>query len=115
MIRRPPRSPLFPYPTLFRSFQLEACQSLESGHSVLVAAPTGAGKTIDWKSKRLISTHTDIYRMPSCYFLNDPATTEISTLSLPDALPIFPARGLPVARVRAQRARRRADGRRQDD
>lgn len=27
-------------------FQLEACQSLESGSSVLVAAPTGAGKTI---------------------------------------------------------------------
>jgi len=27
-------------------FQLEACQSLEAGHSVLVAAPTGAGKTI---------------------------------------------------------------------
>jgi ATP-dependent RNA helicase HelY len=27
-------------------FQLEACRSLEAGHSVLVAAPTGAGKTI---------------------------------------------------------------------
>lgn len=27
-------------------FQIEACQSLESGRSVLVAAPTGAGKTI---------------------------------------------------------------------
>ena len=27
-------------------FQLDACQSLEAGHSVLVAAPTGAGKTI---------------------------------------------------------------------
>lgn len=27
-------------------FQREACQSLESGHGVLVAAPTGAGKTI---------------------------------------------------------------------
>jgi ATP-dependent RNA helicase HelY len=27
-------------------FQIEACQSLEAGHSVLVAAPTGAGKTI---------------------------------------------------------------------
>ncbi|WP_397427888.1 DEAD/DEAH box helicase, partial [Pseudolysinimonas sp.] len=27
-------------------FQLEACQSLEGGRSVLVAAPTGAGKTI---------------------------------------------------------------------
>jgi ATP-dependent RNA helicase HelY len=27
-------------------FQLESCRSLEAGHSVLVAAPTGAGKTI---------------------------------------------------------------------
>ena len=27
-------------------FQLDACRSLESGHGVLVAAPTGAGKTI---------------------------------------------------------------------
>ena len=27
-------------------FQLEACSALEEGHSVLVAAPTGAGKTI---------------------------------------------------------------------
>jgi ATP-dependent RNA helicase HelY len=27
-------------------FQIEACQSLEAGRSVLVAAPTGAGKTI---------------------------------------------------------------------
>src|SRR5829696_6674674 len=27
-------------------FQLEACQALEQGHGVLVAAPTGAGKTV---------------------------------------------------------------------
>jgi ATP-dependent RNA helicase HelY len=27
-------------------FQLDACRSLEAGHSVLVAAPTGAGKTM---------------------------------------------------------------------
>jgi ATP-dependent RNA helicase HelY len=27
-------------------FQLDACESIERGHSVLVAAPTGAGKTI---------------------------------------------------------------------
>jgi len=27
-------------------FQIEACSSLENGRSVLVAAPTGAGKTI---------------------------------------------------------------------
>ena len=27
-------------------FQVEACQALEAGHGVLVAAPTGAGKTV---------------------------------------------------------------------
>ena len=27
-------------------FQIEACQALEAGHGVLVAAPTGSGKTI---------------------------------------------------------------------
>ena len=27
-------------------FQLQACQALESGRGVLVAAPTGAGKTV---------------------------------------------------------------------
>jgi ATP-dependent RNA helicase HelY len=27
-------------------FQLTACQSLEAGHDILVAAPTGAGKTV---------------------------------------------------------------------
>ena len=27
-------------------FQVEACQALETGHGVLVAAPTGAGKTV---------------------------------------------------------------------
>jgi ATP-dependent RNA helicase HelY len=27
-------------------FQIEACRALEEGRSVLVAAPTGAGKTI---------------------------------------------------------------------
>ena len=26
-------------------FQVEACRALEAGHGVLVAAPTGAGKT----------------------------------------------------------------------
>lgn len=35
---------LFDFP--LDDFQLEACRTLELGHSVLVAAPTGAGKTI---------------------------------------------------------------------
>src|SRR5689334_24309301 len=56
MIRRPPRSTLFPYTTLFRStellpftlddFQRRACEALSNGHGVLVCAPTGAGKTV---------------------------------------------------------------------
>src|SRR6266540_5970844 len=32
-----------------------------------------------------------IYAFTSCFFFNDTATTEIYTLSLHDALPIFPA------------------------
>lgn len=34
------------YPFVLDTFQLEACHAIESGRSVLVAAPTGAGKTI---------------------------------------------------------------------
>jgi ATP-dependent RNA helicase HelY len=30
----------------FDQFQIEACHAVESGHGVLVAAPTGAGKTV---------------------------------------------------------------------
>ena len=34
------------YPFSMDDFQIQGCQALESGKSVLVAAPTGAGKTI---------------------------------------------------------------------
>jgi ATP-dependent RNA helicase HelY len=34
------------YPFSLDEFQLEACQALESGHGVLVCAPTGSGKTV---------------------------------------------------------------------
>ena len=30
----------------FDEFQIDACHAVESGHGVLVAAPTGAGKTV---------------------------------------------------------------------
>ena len=30
----------------FDDFQIEGCRAVETGHGVLVAAPTGAGKTI---------------------------------------------------------------------
>src|SRR2546429_7486093 len=40
MIRRPPRSPLFPSPTLFRSYVRQG-EPLGLGHAVLVAADLG--------------------------------------------------------------------------
>src|SRR3990172_1855624 len=88
MIRRPPRSTLFPYTTLFRSSG--------EGH------PIGLSKVRVWnweadlpsrlaradrKSTRLNSSHG--YISYSLFFFNDTATTEIYTLSLHDALPIF--------------------------
>src|SRR5437588_7790312 len=65
MIRRPPRSTLFPYTTLFRSGH-------EMGHAaagllqdlnpraVVVGPPVGTGVEIDRKSTRLNSSHTVI-------------------------------------------------------
>src|ERR1044072_9043077 len=95
MIRRPPRSTLFPYTTLFRSAAISfrrttprRPQRPEPG-SILRSRPDP-----DRKSTCLNSSHTDISRI-AYFFFNDTATTEIYTLSLHDALPIcgdfFPA------------------------
>src|ERR1044071_4203470 len=89
MIRRPPRSTLFPYTTLFRSYlrigRTARPVALSAGAPGRAARPS---RPPDRKSTRLHSSHEWITRMPS-FFLNDPATTEIYTLSLHDALPIL--------------------------
>src|SRR3989442_9973316 len=65
MIRRPPRSTLFPYTTLFRSTRKACVSSLVSPHRQLVPvqAPTDTscrwGET-DRKSTRLNSSHVRI-------------------------------------------------------
>src|SRR5258705_8011816 len=47
MIRRPPRSTLFPYTTLFRSYSNEACASPAAGFDLTVAkAGTGSGTVV---------------------------------------------------------------------
>src|SRR3990167_8999296 len=87
MMRRPPRSTLFPYTTLFRSL-LESWdgQQFYVAH-VRLTAPDGAGHfDADRKSTRLNSSHSQISY--SVFFFNDAATPEIYTLSLHDALPI---------------------------
>src|SRR3990167_5396628 len=88
MIRRPPRSTLFPYTTLFRSsvwLCAGGCAAADSRRAMGVAA--GGQGSRDRKSTRLNSSHSQISY--SVFFFNDTATTEIYTLSLHDALPIF--------------------------
>src|SRR6195952_3096335 len=87
MIRRPPRSTLFPYTTLFRSalsFGLRAMWDSPPVANARAALATGgeAGR----ESTRLNSRHLGISY--AGFFFNDTAPTEIYPLSLHDALPI---------------------------
>src|ERR1044071_8077395 len=92
MIRRPPRSTLFPYTTLFRSLQRGEG---EVGDAALAVG--GAGHVCVHDADVRSEEHTSElqYRGDISYggfFFNDTATTEIYTLSLHDALPISSAR-----------------------
>src|SRR3990172_7041473 len=96
MIRRPPRSTLFPYTTLFRSFFVDGRQQVLPGIRIPAdGAAAQAGGGGDRKSTRLNSSHG--YISYSVFFFNDTATTEIYTLSLHDALPIFLRRWPPAS------------------
>src|SRR3989338_6810897 len=87
MIRRPPRSTLFPYTTLFRS---ELTFSDRDGPLALgYHAARSYWRVIDLEENgrgHVRTPVTDPSPLPS--FFNDTATTEIYTLSLHDALPI---------------------------
>src|SRR5260221_12803194 len=56
MIRRPPRSTLFPYTTLFRSVVVAAAVGARAHGD----DPAGLGHLVDRKSTRLNSSHTVI-------------------------------------------------------
>src|SRR3990172_5812124 len=87
MIRRPPRSTLFPYTTLFRSPSTSTTPG-STWPTRSTTTPTAASSPAagDRKSTRLNSSHR--YISYAVFFFNDTATTEIYTLSLHDALPI---------------------------
>src|SRR5690348_12313805 len=122
MIRRPPRSTLFPYTTLFRSsMAIKGSSSITRTSAAIIcpisrlasssrsATPAASVSRIsaassiekpstlvsrkacrglgDRKSTRLNSSHPSISYAVFC--LNDTSPTEIYTLSLHDALPIF--------------------------
>src|ERR1044071_9703777 len=88
MIRRPPRSTLFPYTTLFRSATASSCASAvftfvsACSSSWRLTAP--ASRSEEHTSE--LQSRVDISYV--FFFFNDTATTEIYTLSLHDALPI---------------------------
>src|SRR5215217_7659689 len=92
MIRRPPRSTLFPYTTLFRS--LAKVTPLRNTRSYS-AAYDGAGcvkrseeHTSELQSRQYLVCRLLLEKKKEVFFFNDTATTEIYTLSLHDALPI---------------------------
>src|SRR2546430_12422337 len=58
MIRRPPRSTLFPYTTLFRSAPCASCHGLTKLKRR--ARRNGSNQTADRKSTRLNSSHSQI-------------------------------------------------------
>src|ERR1041384_5806355 len=106
MIRRPPRSTLFPYTTLFRSgawWQRRCFATLLAGHCV----------SWRWRHKKPTRSEEHTSELQSLAYLlfplfccNDTATTEIYTLSLHDALPIWGVVAAPVFRNIARGALR---------
>jgi ATP-dependent RNA helicase HelY len=60
------------YPFELDAFQVEGCRALENGHGVLVAAPTGAGKTLVGE----FAVHLAIETGRKCFY-----TTPIKALS----------------------------------
>src|ERR1051326_4941344 len=97
MIRRPPRSALFPYTTLFRSgAHGQALQPVLAGQ-LPQRAEVAARHLLVRSEEHTSELQSHSFISYAVFFLNDPATTEICTLSLHDALPIWcPWTGLSV-------------------
>src|SRR3989338_7106985 len=90
MIRRPPRSTLFPYTTLFRSAHLTVAGSFFGLAVTFFRHTLTLGRSEEHTSELQSQFHL-VFRLllyKIFFFFNDTATTEIYTLSLHDALPI---------------------------
>src|ERR1051325_9827407 len=88
MIRRPPRSTLFPYTTLFRSLPRlhHRTRPRATARAAAVRRPVQPSATrSEEPPSELQSPYVTSFAL---FFFNDTATTEIYTLSLHDALPI---------------------------
>src|SRR5256886_13609835 len=94
MIRRPPRSTLFPYTTLFRSlcvFLVMRCTSIPLNIATILIGSTILGATendqihffyhLDRKSTRLNSSHSQISYAVFCLKKKKQTISSIATLS----------------------------------
>src|SRR6476661_3932155 len=96
MIRRPPRSTLFPYTTLFRSRQGSFPRTPAGPPTTRSSMPLPRSEehTSELQSHLNLVCRLLLEKKKaailSFFFFNDTATTEIYTLSLHDALPISP-------------------------
>src|SRR3990172_8973113 len=88
MIRRPPRSTLFPYTTLFRSYYWRRAP-LEPLPPGLVSGRSGRIEPPSRSEEHTSELQSRLHLVCRLFFFNDTATTEIYTLSLHDALPIL--------------------------
>src|SRR5256885_6365867 len=84
MIRRPPRSTLFPYTTLFRSHQVLNAKQHEREADIVAQAGRPGMITIDRKSTRLNSSHLVISYAVFCLKKKTAASRSrlLSTISL---------------------------------
>src|ERR1044072_1817088 len=89
MIRRPPRSTLFPYTTLFRSGETFTETRTSSGHCFAGSIARRMIRLVKIGRAHVWTPVTLIYLVFRLLFFNDTATTEIYPLSLHDALPIW--------------------------
>src|SRR6266487_3903531 len=106
MIRRPPRSTLFPYTTLFRSHPRQFPYRARHGTMLLQPRMRSEEHTSELQSpvelvcRLLLEKKLDSAAQArgAVFFFNDTATTEIYALSLHDALPISSS-PIPVPRT----------------
>src|SRR5438477_9354628 len=93
MIRRPPRSTLFPYTTLFRSARV-GCRCEEGLQRIKVPQPDGV---LDRKSTRLNSSHMSISYAVFCLKKkNDTHNTNPTALQYPTNDSVCSHRFLPT-------------------
>src|ERR1043166_6080903 len=88
MIRRPPRSTLFPYTTLFRSLDAQLLARVGQRALVRLERPIIEERRQEGSEENTSELQSRFGNSYAVFFFNDTATTEIYTLSLHDALPI---------------------------